>query len=234
MAHARPQPGRGQAARHGPRPRSRPACLQAPEFSPCPCFPGAARGKPSSIPAVDPGHLAGALVRHRIRKGDRAPVDPRRARLPCHHPPLPRWAPLTGVRNGAAPAARAPQSRALRPGSRLGCPPAGQTPFYFWFLAGASPRRAGQLLAGRGCRASRPPVPPPGTRRESGHAWSCGVEGNGERANEVTNKRIFETFYPLLFGRRRKLPCGEASDFRGNSLSQCERRKYLNRCSARS
>lgn len=149
----RPQPDTARS------PAPAPLACRRPSF-PSPMFlgAGAVSGKPSSVLAVDPGHLTGALVRHRIRKGDRALGDPRRARLPCHHPALPRWAPTLGVSHGAGPAARAPQSWALRPGSRPGCPPAGQTSFYFWFLAGASPRRAGQLLpAGRGCRAPRRP-----------------------------------------------------------------------------
>lgn len=191
MAHARPQPGRGQAARHGPRPRSRPACLQAPELSPCPCFwepeqPGENPAPSLLSTPVTSQERSVATEFGRATERTSIPAMPASPAITHHHPPLPRWAPVAGVRNGAGPAARAPRNWALRPGSRPGCPPAGQTPFYFWFPAGSGPRRAGQLLpAGQPrLRGTAPPRPTArDTAGEGAHAWSRGVEGNGERAD---------------------------------------------------
>lgn len=191
MAHARPQPGRGQAARHGPRPRSRPACLQAPEFSPCPYFwePGQPRENPVpsllSTPATSQ-ERSFATEFGRVTERPSIPAVP--ASLAITHPrsSVGSLSRDQECGNGDGPAARAPQSWALRPGSRPGCPPAGQTPFYFWFLPGASPRRAGQLLpAGRPRLQGTAPLRPAArnTAREGGHAWSCAVEGNEEQTN---------------------------------------------------
>lgn len=85
MAHARPQPGRGQAARHGPRPRSRPACLQAPEFSPCPYFwePGQPRENPAPSLLLT---LATSLERSFATKFGRATERPSIPAVPASLP----------------------------------------------------------------------------------------------------------------------------------------------------
>lgn len=186
----RPRPG-GQTRPAAPLPPRLPAGART---VPLPMFlgAGAAWGKPSSVPAVDPGHLAGALGRHRIRKGDRAHVDPRHAGVPCHHPPSPtpsavgsgsrgqEWGRACGTgapELGAAPREppRVPACRAntvlLLVSSRVRPPP-----------GRAAPARRPAAAAGHRAAPSRRPGQGQGggTRVES---WGGGQRGTSKLTN---------------------------------------------------